>query len=190
MSPHFPTVPIESARQKVSPPPESLRTLLLVVDDEPLITETLSAILDSKGFAVLTANDATEALETCALTPPELLITDVSMPVMNGFDLAVEVKRTTPDCEVIFFTGQVHLAEMCRELGEAGKDCVMLVKPVHPANLLNHVDEVLKRRALQTHNHSQAQSLYAFLSSVVRGGEVPAGNLTARQRPDAADGLA
>jgi hypothetical protein len=79
---------------------------------------------------------------------------------------------------------------MCRELGEAGKDCVMLVKPVHPANLLNHVDEVLKRRALQTHNHSQEQSLYAFLSSVVRGGEVPAGNLTARQRPGGADGLA
>ena len=113
MSPHFPTVPVEFARQKFRPPPGPERPLLLVVDDEPLITETLSAILDSKGFAVLTAHDAAEALEICGLTPPELLITDVSMPVMNGFDLAVEVKGIAPDCEVIFFTGHLKPRREC-----------------------------------------------------------------------------
>ena len=193
MSPHFPTVPVEAARQKASPPPECLRPLLLVVDDEPLITETLSAILDSKGFAVLTAHDAAEALEICALTPPELLITDVSMPVMNGFDLAVEVKGIAPDCEVIFFTGHLNLAEMCQEMGELGNYCVMLFKPVHPADLLEKVSEVLARRGrpLQLGSLARSQSLYEFLSSVVHGsdGSSPTWNVTMRNRHHPADTL-
>src|SRR5579863_3354016 len=98
MNPHFPTVPVEAARRHtIFPSPGTLRPLVLVVDDEPLITQTLSAILDAKGFAVMTALDATEALEICALIPPELLITDVSMPQKNGFDLAIEVKHAVPD---------------------------------------------------------------------------------------------
>jgi DNA-binding response OmpR family regulator len=148
--------------------------LVLVVDDEPLITQTLSAILNANGFAVLTALDAAEALDLCALIPPELLITDVSMPVKNGFDLAIEVKHAIPDCEVIFFSGHLGLAEMCAEMGELGKDCVMLVKPVHPADLLARVYEVMKRRghALQSVSQARSQSLYEFLSEAVRGCEV------------------
>lgn len=175
MNPHFPTVPVEAVRQHtVIPSPGTLRPLVLVVDDEPLITQTLSAILDGKGFAVLTAVDADEALEICELTPPELLITDVSMPVKNGFDLALEVKRSVPDCEVIFFSGHLGLAEMCAEMGELGNDCVMLVKPVHPADLLARVYEVMKRRghALEAVNRARSQSLYEFLSEAVRGCEV------------------
>jgi len=193
MSPYFPTVPVEVARKKACPPPGGLRPLLLVVDDEPLITETLSAILDSKGFAVLTAHDADEALEICALTPPELLITDVSMPVMNGFDLAVEVKSIASDCEVIFFTGHLNLAEMCTEMGELGNDCVMLLKPVHPADLLEKVSEVLaRRRPLQQGRQARSQSLYEFLSSVIHGsdGNSPAWNVTMRNRHRPADTVA
>ena len=194
MKPHFPTVPVEAARQHtVFPSPGTLRPLVLVVDDELLITQTLSAILDAKGFAVLIAQDAAEALDICALTPPELLITDVSMPTKNGFDLAIEVKHAVPDCEVIFFSGHLGLAEMCAEMGELGKDCVMLVKPVHPAVLLESVYEVLKRRGhgLETLNGTHSQSLYEFLSEVVRGGEVNGSSwsLTLRQRQQAVESL-
>jgi len=195
MKPIFPTVPVEAARQHtVLSSPGTLRPLVLVVDDEPLITQTLSAILDAKGFAVLTALDAAEALEICALMPPELLITDVSMPVKNGFDLAVEVKHAVPDCGVIFFSGHLGLAEMCSEMGELGKDCVMLVKPVHPADLLERVYEVLNRRgrALQAVNQARSQSLYEFLSEVVQGGEVNGSSwsLTLRQRQRAVHSFA
>lgn len=195
MKPIFPTVPVEAARQHtVLSSPGTLRPLVLVVDDEPLITQTLSAILDAKGFAVMTALDATEALEICALIPPELLITDVSMPQKNGFDLAIEVKHAVPDCEIIFFSGHLGLAEMCSEMGELGKDCVMLVKPVHPADLLERVYEVMKRRgrALQASNHARSRSLYEFLSEVVQGGEVngSAWSLTLRQRQRAVHSFA
>jgi DNA-binding response OmpR family regulator len=169
MKSHFPTVPVAVAQQ--CPPAGRLRPLVLVVDDEPLITITLSAILNAKGFAVLTAHDAAEALETCALMPPELLITDVSMPGMNGFDLAIEVKRMVQDCEIIFFTGHLHLAEICKEMGEMTQCCVMLVKPIHPVDLLDKVCEVLKRResVRDDASPSRCESVYEFLSSAVRG---------------------
>lgn len=194
MKPIFPTVPVEAARQHtVLSSPGTLRPLVLVVDDEPLITQTLSAILDAKGFAVLTALDAAEALDICALMPPELLITDVSMPVKNGFDLAIEVKHAIPDCEVIFFSGHLGLAEMCTEMGELGKDCVMLVKPVHPADLLDRVYEVLKRRghSLGAVIRERSQSLYEFLSEAVKGGEVNGSDwsLTLRERQRAVESV-
>jgi len=169
MKTHFPTVPVEVARQH--PPSDCPRTLVLVVDDEPLITVTLSAILNAKGFAVLTAHDAADALETCALTPPELLITDVSMPGMNGFDLAIEVKRMVRDCEVIFFTGHLNLVEKCRDLDGTGRYCVMLAKPVHPVDLLDRVCEVVKRcgGVRDDGSLSNWESVCELLSAVVRG---------------------
>ncbi|KAA6464859.1 response regulator [Acidobacteria bacterium AB60] len=187
VSTHFPTVPVEAARQHPAALPSGpLRPLVLVVDDEPLIAQTLAAIMDSRGYAVLTASDGLEALEICALMPPELLIADVSMPVMNGFDLAIEVKRLAPDCEIIFFSGQPGVPGLCRELGEPGRDCVVLLKPVHPADLLEQAREVLRRRGriLQPTALSRTQSLYEFLSSVVRDEDVnpSAWSLTLRER--------
>lgn len=169
MKMHFPTVPVEVAKQ--CPPADRLRPLVLVVDDEPLITVTLSAILNAKGFAVLTAHDASDALDTCGLMPPELLITDVSMPGMNGFDLAIEVKRMVRDCEVIFFTGHLNLVEKCKELDEVRKYCVMLAKPVHPVDLLDKVYEVVNRRGSvrDDANLPNWERVCELLSAVVRG---------------------
>lgn len=187
MKTHFPTVPVEVAQQ--CPPVGDLRPLVLVVDDEPLITVTLSAILNAKGFAVLTAHDAADALDTCALMPPELLITDVSMPGMNGFDLAIEVKRRVRDCEVIFFTGHLNLVEKCKDLDEVSRYCVMLAKPVHPVDLLDKVYEVVNRRGSAGDDATLPhwESVCELLSAVVRGEganwSAPAGNR--RMRPSA-----
>ena len=189
MTKHFSTVPVAAALPSTGDSAaESFRPLVLVVDDEPLITVTLAAILNAKGCAVLTAQDPAEALEISALMPPELLITDVAMPGMNGFDLAIAVKKIAPDCEVIFFSGHLDIAEMTTKLGD-NEDCIMLIKPVHPADLIERVHEVLKRRgrALRSPKASHTLSLYEFLSSVVTGSDVYPSEwnftLRHRQRP-------
>lgn len=141
---HYPTVPIDVARQKVSDnDAEGLRPLVLIVDDEPLIAETLAAILNDAGFATLTAHDGLAALEIAQLMPPQMLITDVVMPRMNGFELAVEVKRTIPDCEIILFSGQESTSDLLTEYNSHGSNFVMLIKPVHPTDLLAHVFDQL-----------------------------------------------
>jgi CheY-like chemotaxis protein len=147
MSTHFPTVPAEQARQNVSAGDiQRPLPLVLVVDDEPLIAETLAAILNNSGLAALTAPDGPAALEIARLMPPEMLISDVAMPGMNGFELAVELTKAIPDCEIILFSGQATNSELEAMNRAAGRHFVTLVKPVHPADLLACVCEQLGPR--------------------------------------------
>jgi DNA-binding response OmpR family regulator len=119
---------------------------VLVVDDEPLIAETLAAILNASGVAALTAPDGKAALEIIEVMPPDMLITDIAMPGVNGLDLAIEVARMVADCEIILFSGQAATAEMLAALRSAGRDFVTMTKPVHPSDLLARVFERLGGR--------------------------------------------
>jgi len=148
---HYPTVPVEAARQMaLLHKQDRLRPVVLVVDDEPIITETLAAILNRSGLAAMTALNARSAIETAALIPPEMLITDLAMPDMDGLDLAIEVKRTVPDCDIILFSGQASDSETLAKLRTTGRGFVTLPKPVHPADLLQRVFECLGRRGSVT----------------------------------------
>ena len=140
MSLHYPTVPVEVARQKASvSETEIVPPVILVVDDEPLIAETLAAILQGVGMAAITAPDAQAALESARVIPPQVLITDVSMPSMNGLELAVDVKTIAPDCEIILFSGQPSTYDLMTEYNARGYKFETLIKPVHPTDLLMHV---------------------------------------------------
>jgi DNA-binding NtrC family response regulator len=186
MKMHFPTVPVETVRRARHDATDMPRPLVLVVDDEPIITETLALILNGSGLAVLTAPDAAEALEIARLTPPELLITDLSMPGMNGLDLAVEMVRMAPDCRVILFSGHATAGEMYAEMISRGYDFAWLTKPVHPADMVERVFKILGKRGVQAGQPRPPQNPrpYDFLSSAGKGnGLYPsAWNLTMRQQ--------
>jgi len=163
MSTHFPTVPVELARQNAAASDiEHPLPLVLVVEDEPLIAETLAAILNQSGLAALTAPDGSAALEIAQLMPPEMLISDVAMPGMNGFELAVEVTKAIPDCEIILFSGQATSSDLEAMNHAIGRNFVTLVKPVHPADLLARVYERLGARGFSMPSEvaARTQSLY------------------------------
>ena len=150
MTTHFATVPVELALRNVEACAiERPLPLVLVVDDEPLIAETLAAILNNSGLAALTAPDGLAALEIARLMPPEILISDVAMPRMNGFDLAVEITKAIPDCDVILFSGQANSSDLEAMNQAIGGSFVTLVKPVHPADLLASVYERLGPRGFE-----------------------------------------
>lgn len=163
MSTYFPTVPVEVARQKaVFNLAAKPKPLVLVVDDEPIIAETLEAILNGSGLAVMTAPNGLVALEIARLIPPEMLITDISMPGMNGLDLAHEVKRIIPDCEIVLFSGQASMGEHADWVRAAGREFVTLIKPVHPADLLERVFDILGRRGSSIPHSSAVRSRRPF----------------------------
>ena len=115
--------------------------IVLVVDDERVIADTLSIILSRSGFAVHTAYDAASAMELARTIPPHLLLSDVMMgPGMDGTQLAMELVKSYPDCKVILFSGHAATQDLLQKSRERGHDFMMLTKPLHPAELLTQID--------------------------------------------------
>ena len=113
---------------------------ILVVDDEPVIADTLVTILNGNGFSAQAAYDGASALDLVALSPPDLLITDVSMPGMNGIDLAIKVRELFPDCKVLLFSGHAATAGLLNDVIPAGHHFELLSKPLHPRDLLDRLN--------------------------------------------------
>lgn len=146
----FPTVPLQDVPNPGSVENnESYRPVVMVVDDESSIADTLAEILSRSGYAAVTAYDGDSALETALLMPPEMLITDVVLPGMSGIDLAITVKRIFPDCKIILFSGQASTADLLAAANRDGHQFVLLSKPIHPGDLLARIASSLKPRKQQ-----------------------------------------
>ena len=143
----FPTMPVEAIpRMESNHRADQKPPVILVVDDERVIADTLSVILAQNGFAAMTAYNGTSALEIATLVPPQLLISDVMMPGMSGIDLAIAISDAVPNCEVILFSGRAFTADLLTPARLAGHDSVALTKPVHPTEMLARVSERLALR--------------------------------------------
>ncbi|HWE07378.1 MAG TPA: response regulator, partial [Rhizomicrobium sp.] len=77
----------------MSPPEVPATTSILIVDDDEVVREIMSATLEDAGFNVATAADGETALKLCIENPPDLLIADVLMPGMDGFQLCQELRQ-------------------------------------------------------------------------------------------------
>ena len=128
---------------------DSYRPVVLVVDDESVIADTLSEILNRSGFAAMPAYDGESALESVLLMPPDLLITDVILPAMSGIDLAISVRRIFPDCKIILFSGQAATSDLLSSANSRGHHFSLLKKPIHPTELLARVTEAVSFRRRQ-----------------------------------------
>jgi two-component system cell cycle response regulator CpdR len=78
---------------------------ILVTDDDPEVREVIATILTEPGYSVLTASDGYEAVRILADTWVNLLITDVRMPGIDGFELARQAKVMRPHLHVIYLSG-------------------------------------------------------------------------------------
>jgi CheY-like chemotaxis protein len=85
---------------------------VLIVDDEPLILETTSAIIRSFGFSVRAAPDGFAALKILREVLPDLIIADLRMPNMSGFELLSIIRRRFPHIPTIAISGEFILANM------------------------------------------------------------------------------
>lgn len=142
----FPTVPLREVPAHLEEHTSGgHRPVVLVVDDESVIADTLAEILSRSGYKGIPVYDGDSALETALLTPPEMLITDVVLPGMTGIELAITVRRIFPDCKIILFSGQASTADLLASARADGHHFTLLTKPLHPQDLLQRVSDGLKR---------------------------------------------
>ncbi len=117
---------------------------ILVVDDSLTVRKATSRILKLSGYNVLTAKDGKEGFEMFSSNDPDLVITDVEMPRMDGFELLRSIRQgvKTPDIPVIIITSRT--AQRHRNHAETLKASAYLGKPYKDDELLEHIKGLLK----------------------------------------------
>jgi len=78
---------------------------ILVVDDEHTIADSVGEILAGAGYTIKCAYSGLEAVSKALELCPDILLSDVLMPGMNGFEAGLEVKKDCPGCRLMFFSG-------------------------------------------------------------------------------------
>lgn len=116
---------------------------VLIVDDERWTSDTLATIFSISGFEARPAYSAEEALEIIAVWQPALVILDVVLPGMNGIDLAIELARRQPSCQILLFSGNPNTAQLSQAAAQAGHLFEILEKPVHPDLMLQKASRLL-----------------------------------------------
>ena len=114
---------------------------VLVVDDEQVIADTLSIILNKAGFEASPVYTGTAAVESARNIQPDLIISDVIMPDMNGIDAAIHIREVLPSCKILLFSGQAATADLLERARAQGHEFEILAKPVHPTYLLARLRE-------------------------------------------------
>jgi DNA-binding response OmpR family regulator len=114
----------------------------MIIDDEPQMRKLIRMFLEKEGYTVVEATDGVHALSLIAKTAPHLLLVDVMMPYMDGFQFAKEIKLTST-IPLIFLSAKGEEWDKITGLKLGGDDYI--VKPFLPGELLARVESVLRR---------------------------------------------
>ena len=120
---------------------------VLVIEDEKMVAESIRAILESKGFEVETVYDGEAGTEYAELGIYDLLILDVMMPKLNGFQVARQVRADRCSTPILMLTARSDIEDRIQGLN-AGAD-YYLTKPFDSRELLACVNALLRRQGAQ-----------------------------------------
>ncbi|WP_263371977.1 response regulator [Granulicella cerasi] len=112
---------------------------ILVVDDEMLIADTIVQILNRNGFIAEAVYGGKEAIEAARRYCPEIVLSDVLMPLVDGVEAAIAIREICPETRVVLFSGQAATMEILSRARERGHDFELLPKPLHPTQLIKYL---------------------------------------------------
>jgi CheY-like chemotaxis protein len=111
-------------------------TKVLVVDDEKTLADTLAIILNKAGFNASAVYSGTQAVEVAKSLKPDLIISDVAMPDMNGIEAMILIRGFLPTCKVLLFSGHASTVDLLETSRTRGHHFDLLAKPIHPRDLI------------------------------------------------------
>jgi DNA-binding response OmpR family regulator len=132
---------------------------VLVVDDEPMLRNLLSRLLQVEGYEVVEAEDGQAALDIVGAQEPDLVLLDVMMPARSGLDVLGDLRRTS-DVPVILVSALGEEADRVLGLKMGADDYV--VKPFSAAELSARIESVLRRAQMRTNNQTDPTNRLAF----------------------------
>lgn len=140
---------------------------VLIVEDEENNRELLAAILSEEGYHVQTAQDGLAAIATVEQIKPDLILMEINMPRMDGFEACLELKKRHPDIDIpiVFLTGQNSMESIVHGFELGARD--YLTKPFNPAELLARVRPHVQLELAQQKLTDLADKLAKHLSPQV-----------------------
>jgi phosphoserine phosphatase RsbU/P len=116
---------------------------VLIIEDDPQLRMTLTAYLEDSGYAIFEAADGVEGLEIFTENRPEIVLTDLRMPRMDGFAVIARIKELSPTTPVIAFTGTGDPLAADNALRLGAREC--LFKPIDLEILETVVKKAIKQ---------------------------------------------
>lgn len=141
---------------------------VMLIDDEESIHSAIRMVLEHEGYAYVGARDAEEGLDLLAREKPDLLLLDVMLPGMNGFDLCIRIRQQERDLPIIFLSAKSDIVDKSIGFKAGGDDYV--TKPFDTTELLLRIEAHLRRR----------RDAIEFASCSTREGSMTIGDLEVR----------
>lgn len=120
----------------MSPAGEHRQCRVFVVDDDPSIVDTLTAVLNLQGYEACPVYSPARAVELAPTLQPDVMLCAVVMREMSGIDVAILVRKALPDCRIILLSGVPSAGELLEKARADGHSFEFFPKPVHPTVLL------------------------------------------------------
>jgi chemosensory pili system protein ChpA (sensor histidine kinase/response regulator) len=127
------------------PPVQAVKPIALVVDDSLTMRKVLSRVLERNGFDVVTANDGIDAMQKLLDMTPTIILTDIEMPRMDGFEFAKHVRDTEKIATLPMVMISSRTANKHRQLAKEIGVNAFLGKPVQDDELIEIVKKLLKQ---------------------------------------------
>jgi FixJ family two-component response regulator len=141
--------------------PESI---VFVVDDDPLLRDSVADLLGSAGWAVQTFGSATQFIESVRPDVPACLILDVELPDLSGLDLQTELAKSGVGMPIVFLTGRgdIPMSVRAMKAGAVG----FLTKPFRKEELFEAINEALLRDGEVRRQRSESEELRSRLGTL------------------------
>lgn len=149
-----------------NPQTDTPKASVLIVDDTAHVQRLLSAMLTRRGYEVQTAGNGVQALETVQATPPDLILLDIMMPQMDGYEVCQHLKadEQTRDIPIIFLSALEQVEDKIKAFTAGGVDYI--TKPFQAKEVLARVATHLSLRALQRQLQEASEELAAQLEEL------------------------
>jgi DNA-binding response OmpR family regulator len=122
---------------------------ILIIDDEPDITYTIKNILEDNGFAADTFNDPILALNNYKVNFYDLVILDIKMPKMDGFELYIKIREKDPKVKICFFTATAMFTEEIKKVlltfGKTISEDYFIQKPIRIEVLIKKITLIMNK---------------------------------------------
>jgi DNA-binding response OmpR family regulator len=118
-----------------------MATRLLIIDDNPGITDMLELVLPPEGFDVTTVNNGPDGIETTQQMEPDVIILDLMMPGVDGWTVCREI-RSFSQVPILILSAVVDSDEVARAMAEGASD--YLVKPARLEELVAHMNRLIE----------------------------------------------